>query len=303
MQELLQNPSGLLLGKGQRGQNLFATTTGTPWSSSPPSSAAPPHPPSSVSHSHCHPQRAKLDTGTGGRLHRESEGGSLPALAGVWQCHRRHPLLPWCVVRGNRGWLPGGGTGPGQPGPISQGNAGKHIPVLVLGTPGMHKLTVPKPIGVSSQTEPSTSLTVDIPLLCSLCPPPFSPPAFPQQPPHGEPPTRLTSMMCADGPGKEVLSWGGGGVSLCQPFLARSSQLPSLFISHMVNIHKWAQYCGQGHSSCSTQLPSSREGKVEWEDKSLDTDQTWRALPHLACWHSVPANIPIQMGKQLAQKL
>lgn len=162
-------PVGSSMGKG-RGDTLPlpANITGTPWSLSPPSPAQASllphtHPPApgSVSYSHRHPQRAELDAGTGGRLHREPEGGSLPALAGVRQCHRRHPLLPWCVAGGSCRWQ---GLAKGSASTSHhemQASISWHWP---WGLPGTCTHTVPNRVGVSSLPEPATSPALGIPL-------------------------------------------------------------------------------------------------------------------------------------------
>lgn len=182
MREQLQSPCGLLGGKGQRG-HAASPSLPSPWGhrgprhpQPTPGSAAPPHPPAapgSVSRSHRHPQRAELDAGAGGRLHREPEGGSLPALAGVWQRHRRHPLLPRCVVGGSGGQLPGGGGG------LAKGILGPSHREMRVSIPwearGTRNCTVPKPIGVSSPPEPAASLAMGIPLPCPPRPPVHTP--------------------------------------------------------------------------------------------------------------------------------
>jgi len=58
--------------------------------------------------------------------------------------------------------------------------------------------------------------------------------------------------------------------------------------------------------SAPAPLPFSVEGRAGWRDKSLDTEEVWRAAPHPApacsrgCQRTVPATIPVRMGKQPA---
>lgn len=44
--------------------------------------------------SHSHSEWAKLDAGLGESVHGEQSGGSLPAVAGIWERDRSHSLLP-----------------------------------------------------------------------------------------------------------------------------------------------------------------------------------------------------------------
>lgn len=45
-----------------------------------------------------HSERAQLDSGTGESVHGEQPGGPVAAVAGLWQRHGGHPLLPRCLA-------------------------------------------------------------------------------------------------------------------------------------------------------------------------------------------------------------
>ena len=116
------------------------------------------------------------------------------------------------------------------------------------GLPGTRNRTVPKPVGVSSQPEPATSPALGIPLPrpprspvpCPGIALPCSPPAFPLQPPRGEPPIRLTSTTCAGGPGKRVPG-GEGGPFASPSWPEAASSLPFSF-------HTWLALAN-GHNN------------------------------------------------------